>query len=625
MRKCIFSLSRRLVLPAGAAMLATSLVWAAPLEKQQPDAAKTEDVAVQSDLPADAVDLTDKVEVTVIGNLRSSSKSAHSVSLTIKNISKEDLQGPLAIVVDGTGIEGLKLTQDDGKLSDDRPYSIIVAAKDDLKAGRILRSQKLNFKTEQMLKPADRAQFDLKVRVCRVNRTEVAADENQLVEGKSYTQKEFDRVMAIQEKWTLPLIKKGNGLVYGTATAENDKGELVVRVYTQRSGLDDILPETVEGIPVQIKTTGEPFSREHPKSTLIYENGRPKVGQGGKVQGPEPTEAYTDESGVYHPSFSGPGGDPTIRFARPVPIGVSIANADRLFDADPFTPACYSGTLGCRCVDSLGVRYILTNAHVGGGLTIPPDGDPIPIGFITGFIGDTIVQPGTGDGGMCGFDLEDPVQLQFLLDWINTNAIGTLVDIESTITTTRAFIPCNDDEELPICAPINYMDASVVRLTGNTASFDTPIGGYDVIINPQPYSKVRIGVPVQKYGRTTIYSQGQVTGVNVAVAVGSDEEGAGYYIKQIEVINTTGFANFGGPGDSGSLIITNLPGESEDRSPVALLFAGGGNVTLANPIAPILTRFGLMVDDGTNPQFTTGISGTSGTVIGPLKPPSPLR
>src|SRR5687768_12317897 len=133
MRKSILTLSRRLMMPAGAALLATSLIWAAPPENRQPDVAQPEKVAVPSDLPADAVDLTDKVEVTVNGALRSSSKSAHSVSLTIKNISEEDLQGPLAIMVDGTGIDGLQLTQTDGNLSDDRPYAIIVKSKDELK------------------------------------------------------------------------------------------------------------------------------------------------------------------------------------------------------------------------------------------------------------------------------------------------------------------------------------------------------------------------------------------------------------------------------------------------------------------------------------------------------------
>jgi hypothetical protein len=417
-------------------------------------------------------------------------------------------------------------------------------------------------------------------------------------------------------------MKMGKGDVYGTAVTEDSNGNLAVQVYTQRSGLDDQLPRTVDGIPVQIKTTGEPFSTEHPKSQMIQENGRAKLGRGGKVQGPPPVDGYTDESGVAHPRFSGPGGDPTIRFARPVPIGVSIANADRLFDIDPFEPACYSGTLGCRCVDSLGTKYLLTNAHVGGGLIVTPEGDPIPIGFCTGFPGETIVQPGTGDGFLCGFDLDDPIQVAFLNTLINNNEIGVLVDVETILTTNLSFIPENDDG---LGAPRNIMDASVAQVTVATTSFDTPVGGYD-IPHRQAYPYPQIGVPVKKYGRTTIYTEGKVTSINsrTAIAYDFDNDNWGFFIKQIEVSNVEGNHVFGAPGDSGSLIITDLPGKPNDRQAVGLLFAGAGPITVANPIGPILARFGLMIDDNDVAANTAGVSGTSGGAIGPVDPIGPL-
>lgn len=628
MRTSRFSLRRyALLLPVGAAVLAASLIAAAPPENEQSPADASESVALPSDLPADAVDLTDKVEITVVGNLRSSSRTAHSITFTVKNTSKDDLAGPIAVLVDQTGIEELKLTQTDGKLSDDRPYVQIVAANDALKAGRTLRSQKLNFTTDEPLKPALRPQFDLKVRVCRIAPTELAQDTSELIEGKSYTQKQLDQVMAIQEKWTMPLMRMGNGNVYGTAVTETDKGELAVQVYTQRPGLAKDLPQTLDGIPVRIKTTGERFSAHHPKSQMIYDNGRAKVGAGDKIQGPPRIDTFTDGDGVQHPGFSGPGGDPTIRFARPVPIGVSIANADRLFDIDPFEPVCYSGTLGCRCVDSLGTKYILTNIHVGGAFEIIPEGDPIPIGLITGFPGETIVQPGTGDAGMCGFDLEDPVQLAALLAEIGANEIGFVSDVETIFTTNLSFIPCQDDDsDAPFCAPVNYMDACVAEVTTATTSFDTPVGGYD-IPNRQAYHNPRIGTPVRKYGRTTIYTEGTVTAINAAVAVGYniDDDNYGYFEKQLEIANLGGFQVFVTSGDSGSLIVTDMPGHPDDRKPVALVFAAGGGTTIANPIGPVLARFGLMVDDGSGAPSTGGVSGTSGGVIAPVDPPSRLR
>ena len=51
------------------------------------------------------------------------------------------------------------------------------------------------------------------------------------------------------------------------------------------------------------------------------------------------------------------------------------------------------------------------------------------------------------------------------------------------------------------------------------------------------------------------------------------------------------FVTFSDGGDSGSLIVTQ--GGSK---PVALLFAGGGGITIGNPIDDVLTRFGVTID-----------------------------
>ena len=99
-----------------------------------------------------------------------------------------------------------------------------------------------------------------------------------------------------------------------------------------------------------------------------------------------------------------------------------------------------------------------------------------------------------------------------------------------------------------------------------------------------------------------------------------------FFVKQIECANLSAFgAAFGIPGDSGSLIVSYNPGGDDDRQPVGLLFAGGPSgavdATLMNPIAPVLARFGLTIDDGTG-TFENGTSGTMGGAIGPTDPPS---
>src|SRR5262249_50107382 len=148
----------------------------------------------------------------------------------------------------------------DGTLSDDRPYVQIVDDKGELKAGKSLRAQKLLFRTEEAISAPARRQFDLKVRICRLDKELAGANKksgSEKIEGKSDSWKEYGKAAAIQEKWTIPLIQQGRKEVFGTAVSENDKGELQVTVYTQRSSTGDLLPQTVDGLPVHVQVIGE--------------------------------------------------------------------------------------------------------------------------------------------------------------------------------------------------------------------------------------------------------------------------------------------------------------------------------------------------------------------------------
>jgi hypothetical protein len=95
---------------------------------------------------------------------------------------------------------------------------------------------------------------------------------------------------------------------------------------------------------------------------------------------------------------------------------------------------------------------------------------------------------------------------------------------------------------------------------------------------------------VQKYGRTTGHTLGRVSGINATVDV-SYRTGSARFQGQI-VISGDGFST---GGDSGSLIVTKGL-LSADRRPVGLLFAGSSVNTIANPIEPVLSRFGVRVD-----------------------------
>lgn len=595
------------------------LAWRAPAEDEPQDRLGT-GAAEQSSLPEHA-DLSDKLEIEVVTGLRSTGRTKHSAAVKVKNVSQEDIAGPIVLVVEETGIISLKVSAPAGELETGEPYVEILAEGRTLRTGRSLRTQKIKFTTEDRLSLDQRNQFSLKLRPlylpedARTADNETESGDGDNIPGKSYSQEDFDRIAALQEKWTIPFMQRGNGLVYGTAIAENDEGELVVKVYAQRAGVDDLLPDTVEDVDgdvdVEIFVIGEAFKAEPAKDHTIYVDGKPvragsNFGQDDE-DGGDDGDGGDDASGVQGPLRAVPTpvptfSDPTLRYPRPVPIGVSIANADRALDI-PERFLCYSGTLGCRCVDALGNQYILTNNHVGATFCIP-DCDSLLI--LSGIVGERIVQPGTGD------------KLPFPCVVDPADVLGTLVDWEDLIN-------ADEDDCIAGIAPVHYMDAAVVRVDPGTTGFATPPEGYGA---PSRTLKLhpRLSDPVQKYGRTSITTVGRITGLNVATCVNYGGDGLVFFVKQIECANLSAFgAAFGIPGDSGSLIVSYNPGGDDDRQPVGLLFAGGPSgavdATLMNPIAPVLARFGLTIDDGTG-TFENGTSGTMGGAIGPTDPPS---
>ena len=123
---------------------------------------------------------------------------------------------------------------------------------------------------------------------------------------------------------------------------------------------------------------------------------------------------------------------------------------------------------------------------------------------------------------------------------------------------------------------------------------------------------------MQKYGRTTKLTHGQITGVNATVTICYAVSGftctkTARYVDQLIISPGT----FSAGGDSGSLIVT----DDANLNPVALLFAGSASVTIANRIDLVLQRFGVTID-GFDPlppgPFTdlavTSISGPSAAV-----------
>ena len=222
------------------------------------------------------------------------------------------------------------------------------------------------------------------------------------------------------------------------------------------------------------------------------------------------------------------------RCPRPVPIGVSTGH-----------PNITAGTIGCRVTDGTNV-YALSNNHVYADEN-------------RAHIGDNALQPGPYDGGINPGD-----------------AIGTLAAYEP--------IKCCISSS---SCPDNYFDAAIaLSSTGNLGN-STLSDGYGT-----PRSTTfppTLNKRVKKYGRTTGLTKGKIYAINATVDVQYDTCVA-RFTQQIVITPGT----FSAGGDSGSLIVVN--GGTDDRKPVGLLFAGSFFYTIANPIGPVLSAFGVAVD-----------------------------
>lgn len=293
--------------------------------------------------------------------------------------------------------------------------------------------------------------------------------------------------------------------VVGVGTGLSEDGKLAIVVYTasevKRAPLDvkslaktttlEAVPEIIEDLPVVTKVTGR---------FRIYV-------------------------------------DPTTRFPRPVPTGVSTGHPD-----------ITAGTIGCRVKDSQGNVYALSNNHV-----YADQNDAQ--------IGDAVIQPGSFDGG----SLPD--------------------DFLSNL---------HDFEPLDFSGGDNIMDAAIAFSTTDSLGFSTPSDGYGT---PSPTTVLAfVGQSVQKYGRTTGLTQGQVSEINVTVNVCYETRGPFRCVKLAKFIDQIAITpgDFSEGGDSGSLIIT----DDNNKNPVGLLFAGSSTRTIANPIDAVLSRFNVTIDDG---------------------------
>jgi hypothetical protein len=309
-----------------------------------------------------------------------------------------------------------------------------------------------------------------------------------------------DRVKEVQEKHTARLMTiKG---VVGTAVGHDQEDQPDIKVFVEGPGVAGI-PKKLDDVSVEAVVTGKIYAL--------------KPGGNGKPP----------STGV----------DPTARFDRPVPIGVSTGH-----------PNITAGTIGCRVKDGSGNVYALSNNHVYADEN-------------RANIGDNVLQPGAYDGG------KDP-----------DDAIGKLYKFEQIVFSTSA----SNTVDAAIAAIIKDGDIPRVGKATPSNGYGTPKSATaPAIVNMQ----------VQKYGRTTGLTKGKIYAKNATVDVWYDT-GVARFVGQL--IITPG--PFSAGGDSGSLIVKKDRIASENNKPVGLLFAGSQTITVANPIDAVLTAFGVAID-----------------------------
>ena len=233
---------------------------------------------------------------------------------------------------------------------------------------------------------------------------------------------------------------------------------------------------------------------------------------------------------------------------RPAPGGVSIGHVD-----------ITAGTLGCL-VTRNGQLFILSNNHVLANSNAAQRGD-------------LIIQPGRYDGGT----LDD--QIATLEDFIPLN-FGTSPSTCSMATGVEGFLNWLAKlvgsshrvmafQEAP---GRNLVDAAIARPLSEDLVERTILE----IGVPKGTGEATLGTQVKKSGRTTGFTTGRITQIDVTTQVSYGEGQDAVFEDQL----MAGAMSQG--GDSGSAVL------DEHDFVVGLLFAGSDTTTIMNPIQFVL-------------------------------------
>jgi len=235
---------------------------------------------------------------------------------------------------------------------------------------------------------------------------------------------------------------------------------------------------------------------------------------------------------------------------RPAPGGVSVGHE-----------SISAGTLGCW-VNYKDRKVMLSNNHV---LSNSNDAK----------IGDAILQPGPYDGGSNPQD-----QLGYLTDFVKIHFLGEDSDCPFSKAVAFSFNKLSKllKRKTRIQAIVPHADSNLVD-----CAIADPLNANDIKDEILEIGKIHgviedpfVSMPVQKTGRTTGHTTGEIIQTDVVVQVQYGSFG------QIAVFQDQLMAGqMSAGGDSGSLVV------SGDKA-VALLFAGSDSTTIMSPIKYVM-------------------------------------
>ncbi len=299
--------------------------------------------------------------------------------------------------------------------------------------------------------------------------------------------------------------------------------------------------------------------------------------------------------------------DPKGRFRPTIPPGVSIGHFK-----------VTAGTFGYLVTDKTsGEKLILSNNHV-----LANSNDSV--------IGDAILQPGAIDGGQNPGDivatLERFIPLHYTdepssppptnpptpnpnptppggttngCDIVDTivaisNAAAALFGSQKRVTSTAAgsqsaasqavdTAPAAPADTAAQDVPTNLVDCALAKPT-HPEMFSDEILQIGKVSGTKPAA---LGMRVRKYGRTTSYTEGNITLLNATVNIAYNTI-AGQ--KNARFTGTVVTESMSAGGDSGSLIV-----DASENKAVGLLFAGSNLATIFIPIENVLSALNITI------------------------------